>query len=86
MLAINWGALSTTLRSRMRLSAFFLGSRRQRTVSDSRTLLDEDEDDDDEAGSLTFELCRASTCVVNDEPATMRVFQGDLLQCPTEDS
>lgn len=71
MLAANYNALSTTLRSRMKMSAFFLGTKRIRTTaqSTSKTLLDEDSDDEDGGTTtLVYQLSRASDLAVNDDP------------------
>lgn len=45
----------------MKTSGFFLGTRRVQPV-------DDDDDDDAAAGSLSWELARASSLVINDEP------------------
>lgn len=74
MLASNYHALPSTLRSRMKMSAFFLGARRiPTTTSASKTLLDDDsEDEDGAATTLVYQLSRASELAVNDDP------QGEL--------
>lgn len=74
LLAVNYGSLSSTLRSRMKLSAFFLGSKRissSTSAAPSRTLIDQDDDEDDEGGetTLVYTLARASELAINDEPA-----------------
>lgn len=71
MLAMNYSALPSTLRSRMKMSAFFLGTKRLRTESSttSKTLLDEDSDDEDGGTTtLVYQLSRASDLAVNDDP------------------
>lgn len=73
MLAMSYQTLPTTLRSKMKMSAFFLGTRRvrpQAAAAPVRTLLDEDSEDDEGGDStLTYELARASELALNDEPA-----------------
>ncbi|GAA5934189.1 hypothetical protein JCM3775_006930 [Rhodotorula graminis] len=92
LVAVNYGSLSSTLRSRMKLSAFFLGSKRissSTTAAPARALLEQqDDDEDDEAGetTLVYQLARASELAINDEPAAFQVFQGDILACPQEDA
>lgn len=70
MLAMNYSALPSTLRSRMKMSAFFLGTKRIRaTAPASKTLLDEDSDDEDGGTTtLVYQLSRASDLAVNDDP------------------
>jgi hypothetical protein len=56
----------------MKLSPFFLGSKRISTSTSlaAKTLIDEDSDDDDEGETtLVYQLARASELVINDEPA-----------------
>ncbi|GAA5857149.1 hypothetical protein JCM8547_009340 [Rhodosporidiobolus lusitaniae] len=92
LVAVNYPSFPSTLRSRMKLSSFFLGTKRisSGTTSSSakKTLLDEDSDDDDEGGesTLVYQLARASELAINDEPAAFAVFQGDILSCPQEDA
>ncbi|GAA5897454.1 hypothetical protein JCM8208_003276 [Rhodotorula glutinis] len=92
LVAVNYGSLSSTLRSRMKLSAFFLGSKRissSATAAPARTLLEQQDDDEDDEGgetTLVYQLARASELAINDEPAAFQVFQGDILACPQEDA
>ncbi|GAA5908053.1 uncharacterized protein JCM6883_004102 [Sporobolomyces salmoneus] len=89
LLAINYSSLPTTLRSRMKMSSFFLGTKRISTGTSlaAKTLIDEDSDDDDEGETTTlYQLARASELVINDEPAAFRVFQTEVLACPQEDA
>ncbi|BGP12853.1 hypothetical protein JCM10213_005226 [Rhodosporidiobolus nylandii] len=90
LLAVNYSSLPSTLRSRMKMSAFFLGTKRISSASSStanRTLLDEDDDDDDGGETtLVFQLSRASDLAINDDPAAFSVFQSDILACPQEDA
>ncbi|GAA6047852.1 hypothetical protein JCM3770_004674 [Rhodotorula araucariae] len=91
LLAVNYASLPSTLRSRMKLSAFFLGTKRISTTAPAnqgRTLLAQDDDDDDEGGetTLVYQLARASELAINDEPAAYQVFQSDILACPQEDA
>ncbi|GAA5832862.1 hypothetical protein JCM11251_000508 [Rhodosporidiobolus azoricus] len=91
LVAVNYASLPSTLRSRMKMSAFFLGTKRistDPTSSNGKTLLDADSDDDDEGGetTLVYQLARASDLAVNDEPAAFAVFQADILACPQEDA
>lgn len=67
MLAINFNALPSTLRSKMRLSAFFLGMKRIPPAN--RSLLEYDSDDDEASGStLTYEMARPGDLAINDDP------------------
>ncbi|BGP21645.1 ubiquitin system component Cue [Rhodotorula toruloides] len=92
LVALNYTSLSSSLRSRMRLSAFFLGTKRIAVNGSSsgkgQTLLVQDDDDDEEGSdtTLVYQLARASDLAVNDEPAAFHVFQGDILACPQEDA
>ncbi|BGP44913.1 hypothetical protein JCM10450v2_000728 [Rhodotorula kratochvilovae] len=91
LLAVNYASLPSTLRSRMKLSAFFLGTKRISTnpsAQPGRTLLEQDDDEDDEGGetTLVYQLARASELAINDEPAAYQVFQSDILACPQEDA
>ncbi|GAA5870207.1 hypothetical protein JCM16303_001925 [Sporobolomyces ruberrimus] len=89
LLAVNWSSLPSTLRSRMKMSSFFLGSKRIATTTSlaAKTLIDEESDDDDEGETtLVYQLARASDLVINDEPAAFRVFQTEILACPQEDA
>ncbi|GAA6035210.1 hypothetical protein JCM8097_006421 [Rhodosporidiobolus ruineniae] len=90
LIAVNYSSLPSTLRTRMKASPFFLGTKRITTgasTASSKTLLDQDDDDDDEGGTTTlvYQLAKASELAVNDEPAAFAVFQGDILACPQED-
>ncbi|GAA5980148.1 hypothetical protein JCM10908_001550 [Rhodotorula pacifica] len=89
LLAVNFSTFSTTLRSKMKLSACFLGTKRLASTTNGtsgRTLLDLDEDED-EGGetTLVYKLARASELIINDEPAAFHVFQSEILACPQED-
>ncbi|CEQ42128.1 SPOSA6832_03919 [Sporobolomyces salmonicolor] len=88
LLALNYSSLSSTLRSRMKMSAFFLGTKRilNTSSSNNKTLLDDDSDDDEGSETLVYQLARASELAINDEPAAFRVFQADILACPQEDA
>ncbi|BGO96619.1 hypothetical protein RTG_00437 [Rhodotorula toruloides ATCC 204091] len=92
LVALNYSSLSSSLRSRMKLSAFFLGTKRiaanGSNAGKGQTLLDQDDDDDEEGSdtTLVYQLARASDLAVNDEPAAFHVFQGDILACPQEDA
>ncbi|GJN91725.1 hypothetical protein Rhopal_004748-T1 [Rhodotorula paludigena] len=92
LLAVNYGSLPSTLRSRMKLSPFFLGTKRilrnPPNGNQGRTLLEADDDNDDETGetTLVYQLSRASDLAINDEPAAFQVFQADILACPQEDA
>lgn len=70
-MAINFSSLPSTLRSKMKLSACFLGTKRIASPhATSKSLIDLD-DDEDEAGetTLVYKLARASELIINDEPA-----------------
>ncbi|GAA6058557.1 hypothetical protein JCM10212_006996 [Sporobolomyces blumeae] len=91
LLAVNFSSLPSTIRSRMKMSSFFLGTKRISSTTTnsttSKTLLDEDSDDEDGGDStLVYQLARASELAINDEPAAFRVFQGDVLACPQDDA
>ncbi|GAA5899994.1 hypothetical protein JCM6882_007020 [Rhodosporidiobolus microsporus] len=90
LVAVNYASLPSTLRSRMKMAAFFLGTKRisaGTSQSKGRTLLDADSDDDEgEETTLVYQLSRASDLAVNDEPAAFAVFQSDILACPQEDA
>ncbi|GAA5986839.1 hypothetical protein JCM11641_007813 [Rhodosporidiobolus odoratus] len=92
LIAVNYSSLPSTLRSRMRMSPFFLGTKRITATTSAnagKTLLDQDSDEDDEEGgesTLVYQLARASDLAINDEPATFRVFEADMLSCPQEDA
>jgi len=64
----------------MKLSAFFLGSRRissSATTTPARTLLEQQDDDEDDEGgetTLVYQLARASELAINDEPAGASCF------------
>ncbi|GAA6001650.1 hypothetical protein JCM10207_002248 [Rhodosporidiobolus poonsookiae] len=91
LVALNYSSLPSTLRSRMKMSAFFLGTKRISSTpangANGKTLLDEDSEDDEEGGetTLVYQLARASELAINDEPAAFAVFQSDVLACPQED-
>lgn len=58
----------------MKLSAFFLGTKRiaanGSTAGKGQTLLDQDDDDDEGSETtLVYQLARASELAINDEPA-----------------
>lgn len=80
MLALNYGALSSTLRSRMKMSAFFLGSMRISTSTSKKAVRD-DEDDDEEAGSLIYKLATATELAVNDDPQSAFPLRPLLQSC-----
>ncbi|KWU45472.1 hypothetical protein RHOSPDRAFT_28836 [Rhodotorula sp. JG-1b] len=89
LLAVNFSTFPSTLRSKMKLSACFLGTKRlasATTAASERTLLDLD-DDEEEGGetTLVYKLARASELIINDEPAAFHVFQSEILACPQED-
>ncbi|GAA5977366.1 hypothetical protein JCM5350_002442 [Sporobolomyces pararoseus] len=89
LLAVNYSSLPSTLRSRMKMSSFFLGTKRISTSNSlaAKTLIDEDSDDDEEGETtVVHQLARASELVINDEPAAFRVFQAEVLACPQEDA
>ncbi|GAA5922620.1 uncharacterized protein JCM15063_003364 [Sporobolomyces koalae] len=89
LLAHHYSSLPTTMRSRMKMAALFLGTKRIVSANSSvaRTLLDDDTDEEDEGETtLVYQLARASDLVINDEPAAFRVFQAEILACPQEDA
>ena len=88
LLAANYASLPATLRSKMKLSPFFLGTKRlASTTARAANLVDDsDDDDDNDHGSLVFKLARANELVINDDPPAFRVFEGELLACPQTDA
>ncbi|GAA6015207.1 hypothetical protein JCM11491_000504 [Sporobolomyces phaffii] len=89
LLAVNYSSLPSTLRSRMKMSSFFLGTKRISTSTSlaAKTLIDAESDDEEEnETTLLYQLARASDLVINDEPAAFRVFQAEVLACPQEDA
>lgn len=87
MLASNYSEFPFALKSRMKLSPFFLGTQRIATPSTKPgTILLADDDDDEGGGNLVYKLARASELVINDDPTSFRVFEGDLVACPQEDA
>ncbi|KDE08540.1 hypothetical protein MVLG_01317 [Microbotryum lychnidis-dioicae p1A1 Lamole] len=93
MVAASFQSLPFTLKSRARMSAFFLGTKRVATGShggpNQPTLLDDESDDEDGGGggsALTYQLTRASDLAINDDPQSLRVFQADVWSCPQEDA
>lgn len=72
MVAHNQSLLSPALRSRMKLSPFFLGYRRIATSTSQKASPPlEDEEDDDYDSVLSYALGRPSDLVINDDPQGM---------------
>ena len=76
-------ALSTSLRNRMRLSPWFLSSRRIAAVN-STSLLDAESDDEDES-VLQFKLVKPTDSVIVDDQQSAMIFADSILACPQED-
>lgn len=72
MIASNWHLISSSLRSKMKQSKWFLGLRVKR----------EGEDEDDEL-VYTHELVRPSDCIIVDNPSAALIFPL-ILGCPQE--
>lgn len=76
MVAANYSHINTTLRSRMKLAVFFVGTKREESNKAGG-------DDEDEEGKYTFELARASELVIVDDSVAHLIFPS-ILACPQE--
>ncbi|KAM0748229.1 hypothetical protein T439DRAFT_328208 [Meredithblackwellia eburnea MCA 4105] len=85
-IAVNYRSLPAGVRSDMRSAAFFLGTKRVASTSPTEKTLLDDDDEEESSGSLVYELTRATSLVLNDEPHTFRVFEGEVLACPQEEA
>lgn len=70
LLAVNFGSFPSTLRSKMKLSPCFLGTKRLAAAASGSSVLEiDDEDDEGGESTLVYQLARASELIINDEPA-----------------
>lgn len=83
MIALNFDRLSPSVKSRMRLSSWYLGSRRITPVSSSNLL---DGSDDEEESVLQFKLAKPSELLVVDDPYSAMIFADSIIACPQEDA
>ncbi|KAL8283592.1 hypothetical protein RQP46_005387 [Phenoliferia psychrophenolica] len=84
-IALNYKSLSWALQKQMKTASFFLGTKRVPPANGVSSLIDDDDDDDESSGNISYELARASSLCINDEPHTFRFFEKDVLSCPQEE-
>lgn len=83
-IAVNYERMSPSIKSRMRATPWFLGSRRISPVKSSSLL---DGSDDEEESSLSqFQLTEPSDVLVVDDPNAAMIFADSILACPQEDA
>lgn len=68
MLAANYKSLSWTLQKQMKSTAMFLGTKRVPAPTTNGTANLLDDDDDDSSGNIAYQLARANSLCINDEP------------------